>query len=668
LRETSVLRSARFQGFVGNAQAGATICIQNVSIAPNLIFFEDLADLELEMLSRGKEHRADRTKLNMRFATRTFLSSFVPFALLLTVSFWAIRSSVIATVRDDLRASVRDNQIALAREQARDQLRDRKWLQSVAENPTLKAGLQVLSAERPGAVKDQSHKSVEEQARNAVLDLAYSTTQEEARNTIQNQLSEICDSLAFDFIMVSGANGEPLAAVSRNGAGFAPINPLHQHPPEGGFFSADDRVYEVASVVIHEGDAPVATLTAGGAVDISRFGVPAVLLHKGSVIAAHTRDLTPSQIEKALAACGAGRECEPQIGNQSYLSLPLGLAGATGDDGYILRSLQNVDAASAPLQAVLRKLFLVAGLAALVAMLGITALSSRSIARPLADVAAHLRRSAVTGDLPEFPESQSGVYEIRDLTQGFNDASKAVREARERLTLAYVQFVGSLAHALDARDAYTAGHSRRVSEYSCAIAKAMSVPEQDLETIRVGALLHDLGKIGISDLVLQKPGRLTQEENELIRQHPVIGRRILENVQGLGAYLDIVELHHENLDGSGYPHGLKGEQTPLDARIVKVADAYDAITSDRPYRRGKSHADAISILRKACGSEVDPVVVEAFAGLGDQLQQQMALAGDQSLQSLSRVVENEAGNLLPAEGGEPGIANGLNGTARHQKG
>ena len=113
-----------------------------------------------------------------------------------------------------------------------------------------------------------------------------------------------------------------------------------------------------------------------------------------------------------------------------------------------------------------------------------------------------------------------------------------------------MQFVGSLAQALDARDAYTAGHSQRVSEYSCAIAKALKIPEQELETIRVGALLHDLGKIGISDLVLQKPERLTPEENELIRQHPVIGKRILENVQGLEAYLDIVELHHENLDGS----------------------------------------------------------------------------------------------------------------------
>ncbi len=573
----------------------------------------------------------------MRFATRTFLTSFVPFAVLLAVSFWAIRVSVIATVRDGLRASVRDNQVALAREQARNQARDRKWLQGVAESSTLKAGLQLLSTERAGA-SDQSHKSVEEQARNAVLDLSYSTAQDQARNTVQDQLSEICDSLGFDFIMVSSVHGEPLAAVLRNAGGFTPIKFFHAQPPEQGFFSADNRLYEVTSVPVQEAGAQVATLTVGGLFDISRFGVPAVLLRNGSVMATQMRDLAPGQIEKALAACGAGRECEPRIQNQTYLSLPLGLTAAAGADSYVLRSLQNVDAASAPLQAVLRKLFLVAGLAALAAMLGISALSSRAIARPLAEVAAQLRSSAMTGNLPEFPETQGGVHELQDLTRGFNYAAKAVREGRERLTLAYVQFVGSLAQALDARDAYTAGHSRRVSEYSCAIAKALQISGQDLETIRTGALLHDLGKIGISDLVLQKPGRLTPEENRLIQQHPVIGKRILENVQGLEPYLNIVELHHENLDGSGYPHGLKGEETPLQARIVKVADAYDAITSDRPYRRGKSHADAIAILRKACGTEMDPEVVEAFAALGDQQKQQIALGADQSLHSLSQAV------------------------------
>ena len=171
----------------------------------------------------------------------------------------------------------------------------------------------------------------------------------------------------------------------------------------------------------------------------------------------------------------------------------------------------------------------------------------------------------------------------------------------------------------------------------------------------MGALLHDLGKIGISDLVLQKPGVLTPEENDLIKQHPVIGKRILENVQGLEAYLDIVELHHENLDGTGYPHGLKGEETPLHARIVKVADAYDAMTSDRPYRRGKSHSEAIAILKSACGSEMDSVVVEVFAQLGDQRKHQMAVAVDHSLQSLSQALASPAGEKTQEVNERPAV-------------
>ena len=136
----------------------------------------------------------------------------------------------------------------------------------------------------------------------------------------------------------------------------------------------------------------------------------------------------------------------------------------------------------------------------------------------------------------------------------------------------------------------------------------------------MGALLHDIGKIGISDVVLQKPGRLTPEEEALIRQHPVIGRKILECVQGFEAYLPVVELHHENWDGSGYPRGLKGEETPRTARIVKVADAYDAMTSDRPYRRGMRHEEAIRILEKHAGTQFDVAAVQAFVTLGDIVQ------------------------------------------------
>jgi HD-GYP domain-containing protein (c-di-GMP phosphodiesterase class II) len=202
------------------------------------------------------------------------------------------------------------------------------------------------------------------------------------------------------------------------------------------------------------------------------------------------------------------------------------------------------------------------------------------------------------------------------LTAGFNRAAGAIREARENLQGAYVEFVGSLASALDARDRYTAGHSHRVSELSCATAAALGATARELDEIRIGALLHDIGKIGIADSVLQKPGKLTVEEFALIKQHPEIGRRILEGVHGFAPYLAAVELHHENWDGTGYPWGQSGEETPLAARIIHVSDAYDAMTTDRPYRGGMSHDRAISILREFAGRQFDPRVVEVFTNLG----------------------------------------------------
>jgi HD-GYP domain-containing protein (c-di-GMP phosphodiesterase class II) len=141
------------------------------------------------------------------------------------------------------------------------------------------------------------------------------------------------------------------------------------------------------------------------------------------------------------------------------------------------------------------------------------------------------------------------------------------------------------------------------------------VSPEDLERIRIGALLHDIGKIGVADAVLQKPGKLTDEEFALVKQHPVIGRRILEGVQGFAPYLGAVELHHENWDGTGYPKGQSAYETPIDARIIHVADAYDAMTTNRSYRRGMTHERAISILIENAGIQFDPAIVESFVKL-----------------------------------------------------
>jgi HD-GYP domain-containing protein (c-di-GMP phosphodiesterase class II) len=306
-------------------------------------------------------------------------------------------------------------------------------------------------------------------------------------------------------------------------------------------------------------------------------------------------------------------------------------------EGYSIRTFQDLDAANRPVQTVLRAVFLMAGLGALIAALILSAALSRSIVKPIAAVVERLRESEKTGVLPEFRVLATSIQEIGELTESFNHAGAAIRDARLTLQRAYVEFVGSLASALDARDPYTAGHSRRVSEYSLAIGRKLNLDSDQLDDLRIGALLHDIGKIGIPDKILLKAGALSNEEFALLRQHPTIGRRILEGVKGFHPYLPVVELHHENWNGKGYPRGMEQTDTPLQARIVKVADAYDAMTSDRPYRPGMNDAEAVSRLQESSGTEFDPDIVKAFMASG--VHATLQPDGSRSLRNLGTAVE-----------------------------
>ncbi len=182
-------------------------------------------------------------------------------------------------------------------------------------------------------------------------------------------------------------------------------------------------------------------------------------------------------------------------------------------------------------------------------------------------------------------------------------------ETESRMMLASIT---ALAEALEARDAYTRGHSDSVAELSVAIATEMGVDEDLLETLDIGGRLHDIGKIGIPDHILLKPGRLTDEEHRLIQRHPSIGAEILRSIPSLASVLPLVEQHHEQIDGSGYPKGLKGDDIALSARITAVADTYDALVTDRPYRKGMSHEKAMSIICEVRGTQLCPECVDAF--------------------------------------------------------
>ena len=172
--------------------------------------------------------------------------------------------------------------------------------------------------------------------------------------------------------------------------------------------------------------------------------------------------------------------------------------------------------------------------------------------------------------------------------------------------------VRSLAAAVDMRDRYTHSHSRLVSELSAATAEAMGLRRVDVGRVRVGALLHDVGKIGVPDTILSKRGRLTKDEWESVRMHPALGKTIIEQAPELRAVIPLVLHHQEHFDGSGYPARLSGTQIPLGARIIAVADAYHAMRSDRPYRSARSHSEAVPELLRCSGTQFDPEVVLAL--------------------------------------------------------
>ncbi|TCK02502.1 HD domain-containing phosphohydrolase [Phorcysia thermohydrogeniphila] len=181
-------------------------------------------------------------------------------------------------------------------------------------------------------------------------------------------------------------------------------------------------------------------------------------------------------------------------------------------------------------------------------------------------------------------------------------------EKEERLTDTIIK---SLVRGIEIRDSYTRGHSERVAYYSKRIAQEMGLPEEEVRNIYLAGLLHDIGKIGIPDSILLKPGKLSDKEYEIIKLHPLLSYELLKNIEPLKGALDGIRYHHERWDGRGYPKGLKGREIPLAARIIAVADSYDAMTSERIYRKGRSKKEAISEIMEMAGKLYDPDVVSA---------------------------------------------------------
>jgi putative nucleotidyltransferase with HDIG domain len=535
-----------------------------------------------------------------RLVTRALVLSFVTVALVLGAVFTVLSVGV----RDQVRRSVGDNlataQQVFTRVEARRQQDLRATVATLAENPTLKAALDTWLTERAGA--------------NAV-------TTGELLATVQNEVDKIADRVSAGVLAVADGKGVVVASGGRQASSWPRGSVIGSARDSA---AASERiavagdgayrvVYRMLSVPLQLGDTTIGSLELGTALDAAYAAELAQLsrghaaIVRGDVVLATT--LTP--------AVAAGLSAQPlramtgtqviDLAGESWAIQPLSQV-----DDVTLLALASVDAAAAgQTVAALTSLAWIGLGAVVLAGLGSFWLA-RTLTGPIDQLSRSLSSMSVT-ERTKTPVVPSGSSrEVDQLTDTFNSLMASVMAAEAEAEATYFGAVRALAAALDARDPYTAGHSERVSTLAVAIGEELKLDAEAMETLRLGALLHDVGKIGVPDEVLRKPGALTAAEFEALKVHPTAGARILRSIPFLAPHIPIVELHHERPDGRGYPYGLRGDTIPLGARIVHVADAFDAMTSARAYRAARLPVEAIAELRRCAGTDFDTASVEAL--------------------------------------------------------
>ncbi|MGA9510721.1 MAG: HD domain-containing phosphohydrolase [Candidatus Sulfotelmatobacter sp.] len=295
-------------------------------------------------------------------------------------------------------------------------------------------------------------------------------------------------------------------------------------------------------------------------------------------------------------------------------------------------------------------------LLAVLLSIGVSIFAARRITNPL-QILTQSSRALARGDFSQRVHLWSRT-EIGELAETFNTMSQDLEHFVEDLKRAAEEnralFLGSiqmLAGAVDEKDPYTRGHSDRVTRYSLMIGKELNLDAAFLEILRISAQLHDVGKIGIEDRILKKPGALTAEEFEVMKTHTTKGANILRPVTQLADMLPGIELHHEALDGRGYPYGLTGEQIPLLARVIAVADTFDALTTNRPYQHAHTPEEALKIIQNLAGKRLDPEPVAALMavyGRGEIRIQRIAIKRPAAADAVGNVVPTVPGPTIPA--------------------
>ena len=527
-----------------------------------------------------------------RLVARTTVFTFAVVACVLS----AVLAAVMLNQREYVRASVAEKLEAGQRMLSALEHRRARELSAqvatLAENPTLKAAIDTYRAEFRVA----------------------GASRRELLATIEKELIKIADRTHPDVLAVRSSTGELLAAAGTHKNDWVRGASHLASGASDEFVTLPSGVFRIASAPIAFHDVELGRLELATALDESYAkelsvlsGVSMIIGSRRAIVASTlSKDATAALSPEWLAQLPASSTV--RLGNDSYATQLLFRAG----DAAVF-AFDSIDASVGPALAdAVRSVLLIAlGAFAIAgaASFGMARMLSRPIDTLSRSVAAMTQTRSFQQPVPLAGTSQ----EIDALTHSFNTMMQSVVTAEAETQSAYVGAIRALALALDARDPYTAGHSERVSAISVAVGRELGLDGDQLEVLRLGALLHDIGKIGVSDDVLRKPGGLTADEFELIKQHPALGARILRSVPFLARHIPIVELHHERPDGKGYPHGLAGDEIPLLARIAHVADAFDAITSARAYRPARGAAEALSELWACAGAQFDAEVVHALA-------------------------------------------------------
>ena len=524
--------------------------------------------------------------------------TFVTVALLLAVVFIVVTVSVRNQVRQSVASNLESTQRLFAAVETRRQRELRAQAETLADNATLKAALDTYQTETRA---DRA------------------TVRADLLATIDQVLGNVAARVDSDAIVLVDTRQATLAAAGRMADRWPrsrPVALVTSKAPDSfdGVARMGDAVFRVVTVPLLLDDATIGTLYVATSLnqeyaqELDHLAGNRIAIVGDGLVLATT--LTPRASRQFESAVAVEHQVDGTVAldGESYAFRRLVAVGDT-----VFYALGSIDESSqAAMRNAMRNLAFVG-----VFGIGLAAIGSFWLARLLSEpigalsdsLAAMAASRNVSARLPVTGSSR----EVDTLTETFNALMASVGEAQAQTQSAYTGAIRALASALDARDPYTAGHSDRVSVLSVAICRQLNLPPADVEVVRLGALLHDIGKIGIPDDVLRKPGALTAAEFDIIKQHPVIGARMLRSVAFLAPHIPIVELHHERPDGQGYPRGLRGDEIPLDARIVHVADAYDAMTSARAYRSARPPAEALRELWRCAGTHFHADIVAALA-------------------------------------------------------